>query len=67
VGVGRSPVRYVSAVDVLKGRLKPDELANRVILVGTTVAGLKDLRASPVAIDYPGVEMHATMISSILD
>jgi adenylate cyclase len=59
--------RYVSAVDVLKGRLKPDELADRVILVGTTVAGLKDLRASPVAVDYPGVEVHATMISSILD
>ncbi len=59
--------RYVSAVDVLKERLPVDDLADRIILVGTTSAGLKDLRAAPVNIDYPGVEMHANIIASILD
>lgn len=59
--------RYVSAVDVLKERLPLEDLDNRIILVGTTSAGLKDLRSAPVNIDYPGVEMHANIISSILD
>ena len=59
--------RYVSAVDVLKGSVPMDHLADRIILVGTTSAGLKDLRSAPVSIDYPGVEMHANIIASILD
>lgn len=59
--------RYVSAVDVLHEKIPMEELADRIILVGTTSAGLKDLRSAPVAIDYPGVEMHANIIASILD
>ncbi|NEX60466.1 CHASE2 domain-containing protein [Noviherbaspirillum galbum] len=59
--------RYVSAVDVLKERLPVDVLADNIVLVGTTSAGLKDLRVSPTNVDYPGVEMHANIISSILD
>lgn len=59
--------RYVSAVDVLNGRVPLEALADNVVLVGTTSAGLRDLRASPTNIDYPGVEMHANVISSILD
>lgn len=59
--------RYVSAVDVLNEKVPMDDLADRIVLVGTTSAGLKDLRSSPVNIDYPGVEMHANIIASILD
>jgi adenylate cyclase len=59
--------RYVSAVDVLMERVPMEHLADNIILVGTTSAGLKDLRTAPVNIDYPGVEMHANIIASILD
>lgn len=59
--------RYVSAIDVLQERIPVEELEDRIILVGTTSAGLKDLRSAPVSIDYPGVEMHANIIASILD
>ncbi len=59
--------RYVSASDVLKGRISQEDLRDRIILVGTTAAGLKDLRATPVNPEYPGVEAHANMIASILD
>ena len=59
--------RYISAVDVLKGRTPLAELSQRIVLVGTTAAGLNDLRATPVKPDYPGVEVHANIIASILD
>lgn len=59
--------RYVSAADVLTEKVPMDHLADVIVLVGTTSAGLKDLRPSPVNIDYPGVEMHANIIASIID
>lgn len=58
---------YVSAADVLNGKLAVAELSNRIILIGTTAPGLKDLRSAPVGPDYPGVEIHANIIKSILD
>ena len=37
------------------------------MLVGTTAAGLLDLRATPVQNVYPGVEVNANLIAGILD
>ncbi|WP_416186496.1 CHASE2 domain-containing protein [Herbaspirillum sp. RTI4] len=59
--------RYVSAVDVLKGRVPNALLNQKILLIGTTVPGLYDLRATPVSPNYPGVEIHANLIASILD
>ena len=58
---------YVSAADVLAGRVKKDVLDGRIVLVGTTAPGLLDLRPTPVNNEYPGVEVHANLIKSILD
>ncbi|GGY76711.1 CHASE2 domain-containing protein [Pseudoduganella plicata] len=59
--------RYVSAVDVLRGAVPPALLKDVIVLVGTTAAGLNDLRATPVSAVYPGVEVHANLVKSILD
>jgi len=59
--------RYVSAVDILNGKVEKDALAGRIVLVGTTAPGLLDLRSSPVGATYPGVEVHANMIAGMLD
>ena len=59
--------RYVSAADVLEGRLAAGELAGKAVLVGTSAAGLRDLRATPVNATFPGVEIHATVLSALLD
>ncbi len=58
---------YISAVDVLKGRASAEQLAGRIVLVGTTAPGLMDLRATPVGGAYPGVEVHANLIAGMLD
>lgn len=59
--------QYVSASDVLNKKVRLETLKNKIVLVGTTAAGLLDLRAAPVQGNYPGVEMHANLISGILD
>ena len=63
----QSSFRYVSAGDVLNGRLPKAALEGKIAIVGTTAPGLLDLRSSPVGATYPGVEMHANMIAGMLD
>ncbi len=59
--------RYLSLADVLHDRVQPEQLKNRIVLIGTSAPGLLDMRATPVSEVYPGVEIHANMISGILD
>lgn len=59
--------RYVSAVDVLTGAVPPAHLNGTLVLVGTTAPGINDLRVTPVSGAYPGVEVHANMVKSMLD
>ena len=59
--------RYVSAADVVEGRLPAGSLAGRIVLIGATAPGLIDLRATPVDEAYPGVEVHASLIAGMLD
>jgi len=63
----RGSFTHVSATDVLAGRVDPQVLAGRVALVGTSAPGLFDLRSTPVAPDFPGVEIHANLIAGMLD
>ncbi len=58
---------YISASDVLSGKVLPAMLKDKIVIVGTSAAGLLDLRATPVQSVYPGVEVHANVISGILD
>ena len=59
--------RYVSAADVLAGKVPKQVLEGAIVLVGTTAPGLQDLRATPVNPVFPGVEVHANLIKSMLD
>lgn len=58
---------YISVVDVLNGTVERNRLADKIVIVGTTAAGLFDLHPTPVQNRYPGVEIHANVVSGILD
>ncbi|MCJ0765799.1 CHASE2 domain-containing protein [Variovorax terrae] len=66
-GASGGSYRYISAADVLSGRLPEASLKDRIVLLGTTAPGLLDLRVTPVGETYPGVETHANVISGLLD
>ncbi|PKO71312.1 MAG: adenylate/guanylate cyclase domain-containing protein [Betaproteobacteria bacterium HGW-Betaproteobacteria-14] len=59
--------RYISIADIMADRIKPGELKGKIALIGTTAPGLLDLRATPVGEAYPGVEIHANLITGMLD
>jgi adenylate cyclase len=59
--------RYYSIADIMADRVKPGELKGKIALIGTTAPGLLDLRATPVGEAYPGVEIHANLITGMLD
>jgi len=59
-------ITTVSAVDVLKKRLKKEDLKDKIVFVGATEVGIYDMRATPVESAFPGVEIHATVASNAL-
>ncbi|MEP4192613.1 MAG: adenylate/guanylate cyclase domain-containing protein, partial [Sneathiella sp.] len=61
-----SPEQYISASDIIFGKVGPDRLRGKLLLVGTSATGLKDLRASPLQSALPGVEMHMQLLENIL-
>jgi adenylate cyclase len=63
--VGSFP--YVSATDVIRGKAPKDLLGGGIALIGTSAPGLLDIRATPVAKQYIGVEAHANLVAGILD
>lgn len=63
----RGSYAYLSAADVISGKIPKEQLAGKIVLVGTTAPGLMDLRVTPVGIAYPGVEIHANLIAGMLD
>jgi adenylate cyclase len=58
--------RYVSAKDVLDGRVSPDRFAGKLALLGTSATALYDLKITPVDPQMPGVEVHAQVLENML-
>jgi len=61
-----SDPRYISAGKIIAGDFDPARIADRLVLVGSSAAGLNDLKATPITPDMPGVEIHAQLIEQIL-
>lgn len=61
--------RYVSVMDVLDESKREDIaplIEGQIVFVGTSAAGLLDLRTTPLGEVVPGVSVHAQMIEQIL-
>lgn len=61
------PSRFVSAADVLGGRIAADRFEGRLVLIGVTALGLSDYQATPVADRMAGVEIHAQFLEAVVD
>ena len=59
--------RFISAADVLAGKVAPVNFARKVVMIGVTAVGLSDYQATPVAERMAGVEIHAQLLENIFD
>jgi adenylate cyclase len=60
------PSIYVSAVDVLDGKVPPEKIDHKLVLIGTSATGLNDIKTTPVEPAMAGVEIHAQILESAL-
>lgn len=60
------PRRFLSAAAVLDGTVGREAVEGRILLVGTSAAGLMDTRATPLDAAVPGVEVQAQVIEHIV-
>jgi adenylate cyclase len=59
--------RYVSAIDVLEGRVDPGQLSGKLVLLGLTGSGLHDMRTTALRELVPGIEIQAQVLESLFD
>lgn len=58
--------RYVSAADVIHGRVEPNTFTNKAVFVGTAALGTYDQKTTPFSANFPGVEKNATVAENII-
>jgi adenylate cyclase len=57
---------YISAVDILQGHVDPAEFHDRIVFVGTTALGTREVVATPLDTLFVGVEVQATVADNLL-
>ncbi len=57
---------HIPVTDILNDRVPPEALQDKIVLVGATAVGIYDLRVTPFGNIFPGLEIHANIIDSVL-
>ncbi|MBX6322271.1 MAG: adenylate/guanylate cyclase domain-containing protein [Rhodospirillaceae bacterium] len=63
---GPVPGRYVPVWRILEPDFDPAPIRGQIVFIGTSVAGLKDVKATPLDPVMPGVELHAQIAEQII-
>ncbi|MEX2407726.1 MAG: adenylate/guanylate cyclase domain-containing protein, partial [Rhodovibrionaceae bacterium] len=63
---GHRPERFVSASEVLAGNAPAELLSGHIVIIGSSAAGLKDQRPTPLDPAAPGVEIHAEALEQMI-
>ncbi len=61
-----SSIPTISAHDILRPDFDPERLAGKIVFIGTSAAGLKDIRATPLNPATPGVEVHIQTVQQLI-
>lgn len=57
---------YVSAADVMSGRVAAETMQGKIVFVGTTALGTREVVATPLDTLFVGVEVQATVADNLL-
>jgi adenylate cyclase len=58
--------RYISYSDVLMELVPAEYFKDKIVIIGATAAGLMDLRVVPFSNQFPGPEIHANIMETLL-
>lgn len=61
------PFKTVSMSEILQGKVDPDLIRERIVIIGTTADSIKDIFFTPYSNISPGVEIHAQIASQIVN
>jgi serine phosphatase RsbU (regulator of sigma subunit)/CHASE2 domain-containing sensor protein len=59
--------RLVSAYEILSGKVDPERIRNKVVLIGMSGLGVLDFKTTPLGEFVPGVELHAQVIENLFN
>lgn len=59
--------RYISFYNVWSGQVPVEFFQDKIVFMGSSAAGLEDLKTTPVNQVMPGVEVHATALYNLLN
>ena len=62
-----NPEHYISAVDVLNSEFDTNEIKDKIIIIGSSAAGIYDLVKTSSGRVIPGVQVHANIIDNVLN
>jgi serine phosphatase RsbU (regulator of sigma subunit)/CHASE2 domain-containing sensor protein len=65
--IGRELPDMLSAYEVLSGKVDPDRIRNKVVLVGISGLGVQDFKTTPLGEFVPGVTLHAQVIENLIN
>ncbi|OGI04154.1 MAG: hypothetical protein A2Y25_05880, partial [Candidatus Melainabacteria bacterium GWF2_37_15] len=66
-GYESNPYKTISAWKIIKREdIDPSDFKDKIVVVGTTSTALKDIKSTPMNMDYPGVYIQATLIDNLL-
>lgn len=63
------PDEYLSAYKILDITMQSDvmpRIDGKIVFVGTSAIGLKDIRSTPLSLFVPGVEVHVNIVEQIM-
>lgn len=60
------PHQYIPAWRVITNQIAPERIAGKIVFVGTSAEGLKDIRSTPLNLYIPGGELHINIVEQIL-
>ncbi|HEX4333312.1 MAG TPA: CHASE2 domain-containing protein [Usitatibacter sp.] len=65
--IGHDPPDTLSAYEVLSGKVDPDRVRGKLVLVGISGLGVQDYKTTPLGEFVPGVTMHAQVIENLIN
>jgi HD-GYP domain-containing protein (c-di-GMP phosphodiesterase class II) len=63
---GKQTFPYLSAADVMSGRVPAGTLQDKIVFVGTTALGTREVVSTPLDTLFAGVEVQATVADNLL-